>query len=75
MDNLPCVIENMNSAIYQAEQYADALKQKYAELNLKSFAVVARGLIGFHGKQLMNNSTQDTIICSCETANYRIYDD
>jgi len=43
LENLPCVIENMNSAIHQAEQYADALKQKYAELNLKSFAVVALG--------------------------------
>ncbi|KPA14743.1 hypothetical protein MHK_005024 [Candidatus Magnetomorum sp. HK-1] len=43
VDKLPCVIESMNSAIQQAEQYADALKQKYAELRLKSFAVVALG--------------------------------
>jgi hypothetical protein len=43
VDKLPCVIDNMNSALHQAEQYANALKQKYAELNLKSFGVVALG--------------------------------
>jgi len=43
VDNLPCVIENMNAAIHQANQYADALKQIYTALNLKSFAVVALG--------------------------------
>jgi len=33
----------MDAAIHQARQYADALHQKYPELQLKSFAVVDLG--------------------------------
>jgi len=43
LDHLPCIKENMDAAINQANQYADALKQKYSELRLKSFAVVVLG--------------------------------
>ena len=43
LDNMPCIKENMDAAIKQANQYADALKQKYSELRLKSFAVVVLG--------------------------------
>ena len=43
LDQLPCIKENMDAAIKQANQYADALKQKYSELRLKSFAVVVLG--------------------------------
>jgi hypothetical protein len=43
LDNMPCIKKNMDAAIKQANQYADALKQKYSELRLKSFAVVVLG--------------------------------
>jgi len=40
LDHLSCIKESMDAAIKQANQYADALKQKYSELRLKSFAVL-----------------------------------
>ncbi|ETR67329.1 MAG: hypothetical protein OMM_11721, partial [Candidatus Magnetoglobus multicellularis str. Araruama] len=43
LDQLPCIKASMNAAIGQANQYAKALNQKYPELRLKSFAVVAVG--------------------------------
>jgi len=43
LDHLSCIKESMDAAIKQANQYADALKQKYSELRLKSFAVVVLG--------------------------------
>jgi len=43
LDQLPCIIESMGAAKSQANQYATSLKQKYSELRLKSFAVVALG--------------------------------
>ena len=43
LDHLPCIRENMDAAITQAHQYAEALRQKYTELRLKSFAVVVLG--------------------------------
>jgi hypothetical protein len=43
LDQLPCIKESMGAAISQANQYAKSLNQKYSELRLKSFAVVALG--------------------------------
>jgi hypothetical protein len=43
LDQLPCIKDNMDAAINQANQYAKSLNQKYSELRLKSFAVVALG--------------------------------
>jgi hypothetical protein len=43
LDQLPCIKTSMDEAINQADQYAKSLKQKYAELRLKSFAVVSLG--------------------------------
>ena len=43
LDNMPCIKASMNEAVKQANQYAASLKQKYSELRLKSFAVVALG--------------------------------
>jgi len=43
LDQLPCIQDSMDAAIRQANQYANALNQKYPELSLKSFAVVALG--------------------------------
>ena len=43
LDQLPCIKDSMDGAINQANQYANSLKQKYSELRLKSFAVVALG--------------------------------
>jgi len=43
LDQLPCIKDNMDAAINQANQYAKSLNQKYSELCLKSFAVVALG--------------------------------
>jgi len=40
---MQCIKSNMESAIQQARQYEKALNQKYTELRLKSFAVVALG--------------------------------
>jgi len=43
LDQLPCIKNSMDAAISQANQYANTLNQKYSELRLKSFAVVALG--------------------------------
>jgi len=43
LDQLPCIKDSMDEAISQANQYAKSLNQKYSELRLKSFAVVALG--------------------------------
>jgi hypothetical protein len=43
LDQLPCIKDSMYAAISQANQYAKSLNQKYSELRLKSFAVVALG--------------------------------
>ena len=43
LDQLPCIQNSMSEAIHQANLYAAALNQKYAELRLKTFAVVALG--------------------------------
>jgi len=43
IDQISCIEKNMNDAIQQSRQYADSLNQKYADLRLKSFAVVALG--------------------------------
>jgi hypothetical protein len=43
LDQLPCIKDSMDAAISQANQYAKSLNQKYSELRLKSFAVVALG--------------------------------
>jgi hypothetical protein len=43
LDEMACIQSNMDAAIQQARQYEKALNQKYTELRLKSFAVVALG--------------------------------
>jgi len=43
LDQLTCIKDSMDAAISQANQYAKSLKKKYAELRLKTFAVVSLG--------------------------------
>jgi hypothetical protein len=43
IDHMSCIEKSMDEAIKQARQYADFLNQKYPDLRLKSYAVVALG--------------------------------
>jgi len=43
LNQLQCIKDSMDEAISQANQYAKSLNEKYSELRLKSFAVVALG--------------------------------
>ncbi|KPA15922.1 hypothetical protein MHK_003869 [Candidatus Magnetomorum sp. HK-1] len=54
IDQMGCIEKSMNDAIKQARQYADALNQKYPELRLKSYAVVALGFDRISWKCLGN---------------------
>ncbi|KPA15801.1 AAA-ATPase-like protein, partial [Candidatus Magnetomorum sp. HK-1] len=43
LEELPCIKEQMNQAKIQAQKYSKKINQKYANLRLKSFAVVSLG--------------------------------
>jgi len=58
IDDLAIIKSNMDSAIHQVRKYETALQQKYPELSLKSFAVVALGFDRISWKALENNSSK-----------------